>query len=78
MLVIQKKKGSVRMNEIGPLAYNLSEAAEALHVSRPTMSNLIHLEGFPVIKIGERRYLIPVDDLRKWLSQQVNSELKVS
>ena len=66
------------MNEISPLAYNLSEAAEALHVSRPTMSTLIHTKDFPVVKIGERRYLIPVDDLRKWLSEQATGSSKVN
>ena len=66
------------MNKIIPLAYNVEQAAEALNVSRPTMSNLIHIEGFPVVKIGDRRYLIPVDDLRKWLSEQATGKPKAS
>ena len=65
------------MNEVSPLAYNLSEAAEALHVSRPTMSNLIHTEGFPVIKVGSR-YIIPIDALREWLSKQATSEFSLN
>ncbi|MBR5224818.1 MAG: helix-turn-helix domain-containing protein [Clostridia bacterium] len=66
------------MNEIIPLAYNVEQAAKALNVSRPTMSNLIHIAGFPVVKIGDRRYLIPVDDLRKWLSEQATGKSKAS
>lgn len=51
------------------LALSISEAATLLGVSRPTMYNLIHKDGFPVFAIGRRR-LIPVDELREWLRQQ--------
>lgn len=57
------------MNEPPVLSYNLSEAAKALHVSRPTMSALAKSEGFPAFRIGSR-YVIPVDALNAWLIQQ--------
>ena len=51
------------------LAYNLSEAAEAVNVSRPTMAALAKTEGFPAFRVGPR-YLIPVDALNAWLIKQ--------
>lgn len=52
------------------LALNISEAAEAIGVSKPTMVKLIHTDGFPVKKIGSR-YLIPVSALIKWLENNI-------
>lgn len=63
------------MNEPGPLTYNLSEAAEALHVSRPTMQNLVNRADFPSFRIG-RRWLIPADALKRWLNEQTQSAVK--
>ena len=34
------------------LTYNVTEAAEALGVSRRTMYDLINREGFPTLKVG--------------------------
>lgn len=51
------------------LTYNLSEAAEAVNVSRPTMAALAKTEGFPAFRVGPR-YLIPIDALNEWLIKQ--------
>ena len=61
------------MNESTPLAYNLTEAAEAIHVSRPTMLTFVHREDFPAFRSG-RRWIIPVDALRQWLNAQAGFE----
>lgn len=34
------------------LTYSVTEAAKALGVSRSTMYNLIHSEGFPTFPVG--------------------------
>lgn len=41
--------GGVGMAE---LTYSVTEAAKALGVSRSTMYNLIHSEGFPTFPVG--------------------------
>ena len=68
-IITFEHKGGFIMNEPGPLTYNLSEAAEALHVSRPTMLSLVHTDGFPAFRIG-RRWIIPTDGLKRWLEDQ--------
>lgn len=51
------------------LTYTLSEAAEALHVSRPTMQALVYRADFPSFQVG-RRWIIPADGLKRWLEDQ--------
>ena len=55
------------------LVYSVTEAAEALGVSRPTMYELIHREGFPSLKVG-RRVLISRQRLAEWVDQQAGKE----
>lgn len=49
------------------LALTLDEAAESLGVSRRTLWGLVNAGRVPAVKIGGR-WLLPVDDLRRWLS----------
>lgn len=51
------------------LTYSVTEAAEALGVSRPTMYELIRKEGFPSLKVGSR-VLISRKRLAEWVDQQ--------
>ena len=51
------------------LAYSVSEAAELLGLSRPTIYQLIHRTGFPVVRIG-RRTLIPRRALEDWIDSE--------
>lgn len=51
------------------LTYTVAEAAQALGISRPTMYNLIHQEGFPTLKVGSRR-LISRELLAEWVREQ--------
>lgn len=51
------------------LTYTITEAAEALGVSRRTMYNLIHKEGFPTLKVGRCR-LISRELLAEWVNEQ--------
>lgn len=53
------------------LALSVAEAADCIGVSKVTMYNLIHTEGFPVKKL-EGRYLIPVAALKRWLENAEN------
>lgn len=51
------------------LALSIREACDVLGVSRSYMYQLIHVEGFPALKIGNR-VLISISDLQTWLSEQ--------
>ena len=51
------------------LTYSVTEAARALGVSRHTMYNLIHSEGFPTLSVGGRR-LISRELLAEWVRRQ--------
>lgn len=51
------------------LTYNSREAAAALGVSLPTFYELANRADFPIVRVG-RRVLVPVDELRAWLSRE--------
>lgn len=57
------------MNDNFKLTYTLDQAADAINVSRPIMSELIHRKNFPAIKVG-RKWLIPIRSLELWLEKQ--------
>ena len=52
------------------LALSVTEAAEALSISRRSLYNLIKTDGFPVLELGGRR-VIPVDLLQQWMHERV-------
>ena len=51
------------------LAYSLTETAQVLGVSRPTLYALLDQPGFPSFRVGNRR-LISVEGLRDWIRSQ--------
>jgi len=51
------------------IALTVTEAAELLGVSRPTVYALMRAEGFPAFKIG-RRTLISRAGLADWVEKQ--------
>ena len=51
------------------LAYSVTETAQVLGVSCPTVYALMKQSGFPVFQIGGRK-LISVDGLRNWVRNQ--------
>ena len=55
------------------LTYSVTEAAQALGISRPAMYSLIHQEGFPTLKIGSRR-LISRELLAEWVREQAGGQ----
>lgn len=55
------------------LTYTVTEAAAALGISRHSMYNLIHKEGFPTLMVGGRR-LISKELLAEWVRQQAGGQ----
>lgn len=52
------------------LAINVPELAKTLGVSRPVAYELTKREGFPAIRVSERRIIIPVNKLNEWLDRE--------
>lgn len=50
------------------LAINVKELSQLLGVNLQAAYNLTHREGFPVIRISEKRVIIPMEGLKKWLA----------
>lgn len=61
------------MTPAEPVAVNMTQAAQLLGVSRPTLYRLAKLPGFPVIHLGGCTRVL-VDDLREWARQQAQEE----
>ena len=67
--------GKRRVNEMKEkLVLNVAELAAELGISKPTAYELIKREGFPAVKVSERRTIIPVEALKLWLVE--NSGLR--
>lgn len=57
------------MPPIEPLAVTMTQAAQLLGVSRPTVYRLAKMSGFPIVHFGGCSRVL-VDDLRAWARQQ--------
>lgn len=60
------------MTPAEPVAVNITQAAQLLGVSRPTLYRLARTPGFPVVHLGGCTRVL-VDDLRAWARQQENA-----
>ena len=49
---------------------NVREMAKMLGINPQTAYELVKREGFPAIRVSERRIIIPVDRLKKWLDEE--------
>ena len=61
------------MTPAEPVAVNMTQAAQLLGVSRPTLYRLARTPGFPVVHLGGCTRVL-VDDLRAWARQQAQEE----
>ena len=57
------------MATVEKLTLNITEAAAMLGVSRPSMYNILHRDGFPSFKIGGR-VMISRAGLERWVDEQ--------
>ncbi len=55
---------------VDKLAISVAEAAALLGVSRPTMYALTRRDDFPAFHVADRRLLISVEGLRRWVDEQ--------
>lgn len=54
------------LNVKNKLTYSVPEAAAVLGIGIPKMREILHIEGFPALKVGGR-FLIPKQALESWL-----------
>lgn len=57
------------MTSAEPVAVNMTQAAQLLGVSRPTLYRLAKMPGFPVVHLGGCTRVL-VSDLQDWARQQ--------
>ena len=55
--------------KVQKIALSIDETADALGVSRPTVYNLLHKQGFPVFRVGGRT-LVSAEGLQRWVALQ--------
>ena len=60
------------MTSAEPVAVNMTQAAQLLGVSRPTLYRLARTPGFPVVHLGGCTRVL-VSDLQDWARQQENA-----
>ena len=65
-------KTAKALNPSEKLVYNIGELAQVLGVGLPAARNMIHIQGFPALKVGGR-YLIPKQALQRWLDNRAGS-----
>ena len=65
--IIQQKK----------LVLSVHELADTLGISRPVAYELIKKNGFPAVRVSERRIIIPVEALCKWLEAEAQSGARI-
>ena len=53
-----------------PLFLNAEMVAKVLGVSISSAYELMHEKGFPSVRIG-KRFIVPRDDLKRWMEEQV-------
>lgn len=56
--------------ELKKIAIDPKEMAEMLGINVQTAYELTRREDFPSIRVSERRIIIPVDALNKWLNEE--------
>ena len=54
------------------VAVSVKEMASMLGISVPRAYDLTKRKGFPAIRVSERRIIIPVEALNRWLSEAGN------
>lgn len=56
-------------------ALNVKELAAYLGVGLNVAYGLVRTPGFPALKIGERRIIVPIDSLNQWMKDNASKPL---
>ena len=55
------------------MTVSVDEMASMLGISRSVAYQLVKEQGFPAIRVSERRLIIPIKSLEKWLSDRTGA-----
>ena len=66
---------TVKAFEDLPVMLRVEDAARTLGVSRGTALNLTREPGFPAIRVGPKRIVIPRDKFIAWIDNQSETSL---
>lgn len=58
-----------------PPFFKVEELADFLGISRSTAFSLVKKPGFPSVRIGDKRIIIPTDLLIEWITSQAEVTL---
>lgn len=58
------------MTKPDKLVYSVRDLPALLGINLQSAYELVHMQGFPAIRVSARRIVIPVDALNRWLDQQ--------
>ncbi len=61
------------MSERAKLALSVAEVAETIGICRPAVYELLKRKDFPSVRVSDRRIVVPVDALRRWLDEQAEN-----
>ncbi len=56
-----------------PECLNVPDVAKFLGVSRSVAYKLVRQPGFPSIRVGEKRIVIPRDKFKEWIDEQAKN-----
>ena len=59
------------------LVLNVEELANVLGISKPRAYDLTKKNGFPAVRVSERRIIIPVEGLCRWLEAEALSGARI-
>lgn len=65
------KVRAINMSE--KLVLSVSELASELGISSPVAYELVRQKGFPAVRLSERRIVVPVDGLKRWLNEKAGA-----
>ena len=57
-------------NTNNKMTVSVEEMAVMLGISRSVAYQLTHEQGFPAIRVSERRLIIPIKSLERWLEER--------
>ena len=59
-----------------PVTLKVEDVARILGVGRNTAYNIIRQKGFPAVRVGEKRVVVPRDRFLQWLNEKADKPLE--
>lgn len=72
----EAEKQKISGNEIMQNILTTKEVAEKLHMGINQTRDLIRKKDFPKITIGSRKWIIPEDELEKWIQKNLGKTIR--